>query len=89
MKATLTSKGQITIPRVIRDRLHLRAGDVLDFDEDASILLARRIIEPDEWNRRLDSARELWDPDVLSKESVDDYLEAVRGPVELPPNGIK
>ncbi len=30
--ATITSKGQITIPKKIRDKMGLQAGDVLSFD---------------------------------------------------------
>ncbi len=39
--ATLTSKGQITIPRIVRDKLHLHAGDKIDFSllDDHEVLL--------------------------------------------------
>lgn len=30
-QATITSKGQITIPKIVRDVLHLHTGDRVDF----------------------------------------------------------
>jgi AbrB family looped-hinge helix DNA binding protein len=30
-RATVTSKGQITIPRLVRERLGIESGDALDF----------------------------------------------------------
>lgn len=36
MYATITSKGQVTLPKALRDQLHLSVGDKLEFvlDED-------------------------------------------------------
>ncbi|MGH3546107.1 MAG: AbrB/MazE/SpoVT family DNA-binding domain-containing protein [Mycobacteriales bacterium] len=40
-RATITSKGQVTIPQQIRRLLHVEAGDQLDFvvDEQGRIIL--------------------------------------------------
>ena len=42
MKATVSERGQVTIPKALRDRLGIRAGQVLDFDADEGRLVARK-----------------------------------------------
>ncbi|MFH1569599.1 MAG: AbrB/MazE/SpoVT family DNA-binding domain-containing protein [Gemmatimonadota bacterium] len=43
-QATLTTKGQVTIPKAVRVRLHLKAGDRLDFIvNDAGEAVIRRV----------------------------------------------
>ena len=39
--ATITSKGQVTIPKAVRNSLHLKAGDKLEFivNEDGRLLV--------------------------------------------------
>ena len=39
MQATITSKGQVTLPKPVRDKLRLRPGDKIDFmlEEDGSL----------------------------------------------------
>jgi AbrB family looped-hinge helix DNA binding protein len=44
--ATLTSKGQITIPRAIRKQLGLRAGDRVDFVAEGNRVLIGRARPP-------------------------------------------
>lgn len=63
--------------------MRLKPGDVLDFDEKASILTARRVIDPNSWNKAWDSFRERWQ-DPYPDKSTGDVLAELRGPVELP-----
>jgi len=47
MFATLTSKGQLTLPKEIRDRLSLDAGAILDFQIQADNTITVRRVLPD------------------------------------------
>lgn len=46
MQATITSKGQITLPKYLRDKFNLHAGDRVEFicEEDNSIRLVTKHI---------------------------------------------
>lgn len=72
-KATLTSKGQITIPKEIRDHLGLSAGDRLDFQiADGGAVL----VEPETVDFR--SLRAVLKPRAGRKVSLSDMDRAVR-----------
>ncbi len=47
MFATLTSKGQLTLPKEIRDRLNLDAEAILDFQIQADNTITTRQVQPD------------------------------------------
>ena len=42
MKAVVSEKGQVTIPKRLRDRLGIRPGVVLEFREEAGTLVASK-----------------------------------------------
>lgn len=42
MKAVVSEKGQVTIPKPLRERLGIRAGQVLEFREDHGTLIASK-----------------------------------------------
>jgi antitoxin PrlF len=47
MKTTVSEKGQVTIPKRLRDRLGIRAGEVLNFEEDHGRLVATKLTARD------------------------------------------
>jgi AbrB family looped-hinge helix DNA binding protein len=47
MQAVITTKGQVTIPKALRDRLGLRKGTVLEFEVEAGRLVARKAVRDD------------------------------------------
>lgn len=42
MKAIVSEKGQVTIPKALRDRLGIKPGQVLEFAEERGTLLATK-----------------------------------------------
>ena len=43
-KTKITSKGQITIPKQVRDRMGLRTGDELEFIEEGGLYRVKKCI---------------------------------------------
>jgi AbrB family looped-hinge helix DNA binding protein len=79
MKATITSKGQITIPLPIRRKLKLHTGTVLEFDEQADCLKATKAVDPERMRSVIGTAQK-----ELATKTTLQWLEELRGPVELP-----
>ena len=79
MKATVTSKGQVTIPLAIRRRLELHQGTVLEFDERADHLKASKCVDSKRMRRVIGIAKR-----ELAGKSVREWMDQLRGPVDLP-----
>jgi len=74
MQATMTSKGQITIPVRIRRRLGLKAGQKLAFDETAPFLKAVPAFDKEAMRSVVGCAKNRL-PDTIEQ-----WLDATRGP---------
>lgn len=72
MKSTVSEKGQITIPKSVRQKLGLRPGTVLELEADRGRLIGRKAGGRDVIDEVYGS--------MPMDEPVDDYLERVRGP---------
>jgi antitoxin PrlF len=76
MKARISEKGQVTIPKKLRDQLGIRVGDELDFEAEGGRLVAMKLVEQDP----LDA---VWGTLELPM-SVDAWIDELRGPAEPP-----
>ena len=47
MKRTVSEKGQVTIPKTIRERLGIRPGQVLDFSAEGGRVVATKAVPED------------------------------------------
>jgi len=47
MKSVVSERGQVTIPKTLRDRLGIRPGEVLDFEEEQGHLVAYKTAATD------------------------------------------
>ncbi len=47
MKATVSQKGQVTIPKPLRERLGIRPGSILDFRDEQGRLVAIKVTAQD------------------------------------------
>jgi antitoxin PrlF len=73
MKTTVSEKGQITIPKRLRDRLGLRPGTVLDFEETDGRLVGRKLVPVDD----LDDLYGILGP---IPGGTDAFIREIRGP---------
>jgi AbrB family looped-hinge helix DNA binding protein len=81
MKAIVTSKGQITIPLAIRQRLDLRPGTVLEFDERADHLRAVKRMDSGDMRSVIGIAKR-----QLEGKTSSEWLDFLRGTPDFPPS---
>ncbi len=72
-KSKITSKGQITLPKQVRDNLGLRPGDELEFVLDGTSYRLQKVINGNPFTKWRGYLKELEGQDV------DEMIEEMRG----------
>jgi antitoxin PrlF len=72
VKAILSQKGQVTIPKACRDKLGLKTGTVLDFEAVDGTLVARKMQLQDVFSKWRGKGK------LPGGQRVDEYLKGVR-----------
>lgn len=77
MKAIVSEKGQVTIPKKLRDRMGIAPGQILDIEEERGKLVVRKTLPAE------DSIDAVWG--ILAGEfDTDEFIEELRGPAPSP-----
>ncbi len=84
MKALVTSKGQVTIPKELRDLFGIEPGAQVDFIAATDGIRLRKVVDRRKRARVLGCLK-----DELANRSVKDLMDELRGPVALPPSRKK
>ncbi len=73
-KTRITTKGQVTIPKEVRERLGLRPGDELEFTEEDGVFRLRKRVDPEVFKKYRGYLKE------LAGQCSDDLVREMRGP---------
>lgn len=74
MKTTVSEKGQVTIPKKLRDRLGIRPGAVLEFEEDNGRMVVTKMLVDDAVSAV---------SGILADQGIgtDDFIDSIRGQI--------
>jgi len=79
MKALVTSKGQVTIPKKLREKFGIHPGAEIEFAATPGGVRLQKVVDRKERIAALGCLK-----DELAGRSVNELLRELRGPVELP-----
>jgi antitoxin PrlF len=79
MKAVVSEKGQVTIPKRLRDSMDIRPGQVLEFEEKAGKLIGRKL-DDDRYLADLEAVTGVL-RDAFPGWTTDQIIDDLRGPI--------
>jgi len=84
MSTTLTIKGQVTIPKDVRDAAGFKPGDKIEARNAASgVVILKKASPASDYRKRIEevAARRL----IRDGMTTDEFMEFIRGEVPIPP----
>jgi antitoxin PrlF len=68
MKATVAERGQVTIPKILRQKLGIKPGSILDFEIKDAKLIAIKINQQDPVSQVYGCLKKVVDTDTIMHE---------------------